>query len=74
MEERVYNNLQYEECVISDRGFGKLKQRFPALHYRMRVDREEDPSVITSCVILHNVVHYLKNGSEFDECDNEGGY
>jgi hypothetical protein len=39
----------------------------------MRVDLGEDPSVITtSCAILQNIANYLKNGSKFDECDNEG--
>lgn len=45
---------------------------FPALRYRMRVGLGEDPSVITSCAILHNIANYLKNGSKSDECDNEG--
>jgi hypothetical protein len=42
------NNLHSREHVTADRCFGQLKQRFPVLHYTLRMDVQSS-SVMTSC-------------------------
>lgn len=60
-EEIAYNNLHAKERVIIERCFGQLKQRFPILQYKVRVELNKIPSVIISCVILHNIAKYLND-------------
>ncbi|CAH1967270.1 unnamed protein product [Acanthoscelides obtectus] len=58
-EQRSYNRLFTRERVIIERCSGQLKQRFPILHNKIRVDTEKVPSL--SCFILHNVAKHLND-------------
>ncbi|CAH1962759.1 unnamed protein product [Acanthoscelides obtectus] len=60
-EQRSYNRLFTRERVIIERCFGQLKQRFPILHNKIRVDTEKVPSLVMSCFILHNVAKHLND-------------
>ncbi|CAH1959350.1 unnamed protein product [Acanthoscelides obtectus] len=44
-----------------ERCFGQLKQRFPILHNKIRIDTEKVPSLVMSCLILHNVAKHLND-------------
>ena len=60
-EQRSYNRLFTRERVIIERCFGQLKQRFPILHNKIRVDIGKVPSLVMSCFILHNVAKRLND-------------
>ncbi|CAH2011545.1 unnamed protein product [Acanthoscelides obtectus] len=60
-EKISYNRLFTRERVIIERCFGHLKQRFPILHNKIRVDTEKVPSLVMSCFNLHNVAKHLND-------------
>ena len=60
-EKRRYNEIFCKERVIIERCFGQLKCRFPKLLYKVRAHAANIPSIIVSCVILHNIAKYVKD-------------
>lgn len=70
-EEIAYNRLHAKERVIIERCFGQLKKRFPILQHPIRVALEKVPSIIVSCVILHNIAKYLQDDLPWDETEHE---
>lgn len=57
--EEAFNCLHKKERTIIERAFGQLKQRFPILYQKVRINTERIPNLITSCFVLHNVAKYL---------------
>nr|CAI5866317.1 unnamed protein product [Callosobruchus analis] len=55
-EQNSYNRYLTRESVIIEMCFGRLKQRFPMLHHKIRVKTEKISYVILSCFILHNML------------------
>lgn len=74
-EQTSYNKCLTRERVIIERCFGQLKQRFPILHHKIRVNTEKVPSLILNCFILHNVAKHRKdeNFEIFEDVNNNGG-
>ncbi|CAH2008273.1 unnamed protein product [Acanthoscelides obtectus] len=60
-EQTSYNRLFTRERVIIERCFVQLKQRFPILHNKIRVDTEKVPCLVMRCFILHNVAKHLND-------------
>nr|CAI5851287.1 unnamed protein product [Callosobruchus analis] len=57
LEQNLYSRYLTTERVIIESCFGKLKQRFPMLHLKIRVKTEKIPSLLLSCFILHNILY-----------------
>ncbi|PSN40996.1 hypothetical protein C0J52_16072 [Blattella germanica] len=70
-EERAYNLCFTKERVIIERCFGQVKQRFPILGNKIRLETRKVPSVILSCFVLHNVAKYLGD-EDFGVVDADG--
>ena len=73
LEQRHYNKIFCKERVIIERCFGQLKARFPVLQYKVRSKIEKVPSIITCCVVLHNIAKFLKD-DVFDLPEEPGNF
>lgn len=64
MENWVHSSLHFEESGTAERCFVQLKMWFPVLRYTVTVDLQKVTSVslITCCVVLHNVAKYWHCG------------
>lgn len=65
--QKQFNKKHCLARITIEHSFGQLKNRFPSLHYGIRIKLNKVPSVIASAIILHNVAKYLKDGNDFDE-------
>ncbi|XP_060553824.1 putative nuclease HARBI1 [Ruditapes philippinarum] len=74
--------MRYQEShtktrVTIERAFGQLKRRFHVLHSEIRLAPAKVCRVVTACVILHNIAHFLHESDveEFEvndlDVDNE---
>lgn len=58
--EKAFNYLHKKERTIIECTFGQLKQRFPILYHKIRINIGRIPCLISSCFVLHNIAKYLK--------------
>lgn len=63
--QKIFNKLHKKERVIIERTFGQLKQRFPILQSKIRLNTENIPRMIIACFVLHNVAKFLND--DFDD-------
>lgn len=65
--EQRFNRILKTDRSIIERAFGELKQRFPMLYQKIRIETERIPKFITACFILHKIAIFLKDLEPFDE-------
>ncbi|XP_018565377.1 putative nuclease HARBI1 [Anoplophora glabripennis] len=73
-EQITYNRCFTRERVIIERCFGQVKQRFPILQNKIRVNTGKVPSLVLSCFILHNIAKHLNDEDFeiFEDANNNG--
>ena len=54
-EQKHFNYCLSRARNVVERAFGRLKSRWQRLNGRLQVSEENVPSVITACVMLHNI-------------------
>lgn len=59
--ETKFNRIHKAERVIIERCFGQLKQRFPVLGNRVRLNIQNIPKIIVACCVLHNIGKFLND-------------
>lgn len=70
-QEKHYNTVHARQRVIIERVFGQIKQRFPILQNRIRLDLEKIPKVIACCAALHNISKHLHDGWAYEDHRDE---
>ena len=53
-KEKLFNYRQSRACMVVENTFGKLKARWRCLLKRLDVTLKNVPTVVSSCVVLHN--------------------
>lgn len=61
-----YNTAHKRTRNCIERMFGRMKRRFPSLHFPLRLKLETSFAVIVAIAVLHNIA-LLHNEPEFDE-------
>ena len=58
--------------MVIEKSFGLLKRRFPALRHGLRFKRPEDACIlITSALVLHNMLIDMRDPDEFSDSSEE---
>ena len=58
--------------MVIEKSFGLLKRRFPALRHGLRFKKPEDACIlITSALVLHNMLVDMRDSDEFSESSEE---